>query len=49
VFKIGALVRIAVRKVWVALSSACPAHELFVLVWANLRRAAEVVVTALRR
>lgn len=47
-FKIGAAVRVTVRKVWVALASACPYQALFEQVWANLRRAAEVVVTPLR-
>jgi len=39
-FKIGALVRVTVRKVWVALASACPYREVFAQVYANLRRAA---------
>jgi len=39
-FKIGALVRVTVRKVWVALTSACPYREVFAQVYANLRRAA---------
>jgi hypothetical protein len=38
-FKIGALVRVTVRKVWVALASACPYREVFTRVHANLRRA----------
>jgi len=38
-FKIGALVRITVRKVWVSLSSACPYREIFIRVYDNLRRA----------
>ena len=38
-FKIGALVRVTVRKVWVALASACPYREVFTQVYANLRRA----------
>src|SRR5947209_3107841 len=37
-FKIGALVRVTVRKVWVSLSSACPYREVFVEVYAKLRR-----------
>jgi hypothetical protein len=37
--KIGALVRVTVRKVWVSLSSACPYREVFTQVYANLRRA----------
>jgi hypothetical protein len=43
-FKIGALVRVTVRKVWVSLSSACPYQALFEQVWRNLRGAAAVVV-----
>lgn len=39
-FKIGALVRVTVRKVWVSLASACPYQEVFTQVYANLRRAA---------
>jgi hypothetical protein len=38
-FKIGALVRVTVRKVWVSLASACPYQEVFGQVYANLRRA----------
>jgi hypothetical protein len=38
-FKIGALVRVTVRKVWVSLSSACPYREIFLQVYHNLRRA----------
>ncbi|HKB37291.1 MAG TPA: IS1380 family transposase [Gemmataceae bacterium] len=38
-FKIGALVRVTVRKVWVSLASACPYREVFRQVYANLRRA----------
>lgn len=41
-FKIGALVRVTVRKVWVSLSSACPSQGLFRQVWSRLRQAAEV-------
>ncbi len=47
-FKIGALVRVTVRKVWVSLSSACPYQEVFTQVWANLQRAAAVVVWPLQ-
>jgi hypothetical protein len=47
-FKIGALVRVTVRKVWVSLSSASPYQGLFAQVWDNLRRAAAVVVSPLR-
>jgi hypothetical protein len=38
--KMGALVRVTVRKVWVSLSSACPYREVFEQVYANLQRAA---------
>ena len=38
-FKIGALIRVTVRKVWVALTSACPYQEVFTQVYTNLRRA----------
>jgi hypothetical protein len=38
-FKIGALVRVTVRKVWVSLSSACPYQPVFVQIYDNLRRA----------
>lgn len=37
--KIGALVRVTVRKVWVSLTSACPYREVFAQVYANLRAA----------
>lgn len=37
--KIGALVRVTARKVWVSLSSAWPYREVFAQVYANLRRA----------
>jgi Transposase DDE domain group 1 len=47
-FKIGALVRVTVRKVWVSLSSASPYQNLFIQVWSNLQRAAAVVVPPLR-
>jgi hypothetical protein len=38
-FKIGAVVRVTVRKVWVSLASACPYREVFTQVYMNLRRA----------
>jgi hypothetical protein len=38
-FKIGALVRVTVRKVWVSFASACPYRHLFTQVYENLRRA----------
>jgi hypothetical protein len=41
-FKIGALVRVTVRYVWVSLSSACPYREDFTQVYDNLRRAQPV-------
>jgi Transposase DDE domain group 1 len=47
-FKIGALVRVSVRRVWVALSSACPYQEVFTQVYHNLRRAQPTVATPLR-
>jgi hypothetical protein len=37
-FKVGALVRVTVRKVWVSLSSACPHRDVFTQVYENLRR-----------
>jgi len=37
-FKIGALVRVTVRKVWVSLSSACPYREVFTQVYHHLRQ-----------
>jgi hypothetical protein len=36
--KIGAVVRVTVRKVWVSLSEAYPLREVFVHVWHNLQR-----------
>jgi hypothetical protein len=39
--KIGALVRVTVRKVWVSLSSAYPLQELFARVWAKLQGVVE--------
>lgn len=39
-FKIGALVRVTVRHVWVSLASACPYQEVFRQVYTNLRGAA---------
>jgi hypothetical protein len=36
--KIGARIRVSVRKVWVSLSESCPIAELFVRIWHNLRR-----------
>ncbi len=42
-FKIGALVRVTVRKVWVSLSSACPYRDLFIQVYDKLCRMASAV------
>jgi hypothetical protein len=36
-FKIGAMVRVTVRRVWVALSEAYPFREVFVRAWEYLR------------
>jgi len=36
--KIGARIRVSVRRVWVSLSESCPIAELFIRVWRNLRR-----------
>jgi hypothetical protein len=36
--KVGAVVRVSVRRVWVSLSEAYPWREWFVQVWENLRR-----------
>jgi len=36
--KIGARIRVSVRKVWVSLSESCPIAELFLRVWRTLRR-----------
>jgi hypothetical protein len=47
-FKIGALVRVTVRKVWVSLSSACPYRQVFTQVYDNLRRAQPAVNLPLR-
>jgi len=47
-FKIGALVRVTVRKVWVSLSSACPYRQVFTQVYDNLRRARPTVGPPLR-
>ena len=37
-FKLGAVVRISVRRVWVSLSNAYPFQKTFEQVWANLRQ-----------
>jgi hypothetical protein len=42
-FKIAALVRVSVRRVGVALSSACPYREVYTQVYNNLRRAQPTV------
>ena len=36
--KIGAVVRITVRRVWFSLAESCPYQALFAQVFANLRR-----------
>ncbi len=36
--KIGASVRVTVRRVWLSMSESCPYQELFATVYANLRR-----------
>lgn len=41
IFKIGALIQVTVRRVWVRLSSSYPYRELFAEVASNLRRRAE--------
>jgi hypothetical protein len=43
--KVGALVRVSVRKVWVSLSEAYPLREVFVRIWEKLRA---LVVTEVR-
>src|SRR5580658_3357407 len=35
--KIGAQIRVTVRKVWVSMASSCPWQDLYQQVWANLR------------
>ena len=35
--KIGALVRVSVRRVWLSMASSYPWQALFAQVWANLR------------
>jgi len=42
--KIGALVQVTVRKVWVRLASSCPSAEAFRQVWANLQRRRPVLL-----
>ena len=42
--KIGALVRVTVRKVWVRLASSCPYAEVFRRVHANLARLSPLIV-----
>jgi hypothetical protein len=39
--KLGAVVRITVRRVWLSLSEAYPLHETFAAVWAALRQLAD--------
>jgi hypothetical protein len=47
-FKIGALVRVTVRKVWLSLSSACPYRHVFIQIYDNLRRAQPAMSPPLR-
>ena len=47
-FKIGALVRVTVRKVRVSLSSACPYRQVFIQIYDNLRRAQPALCPPLR-
>ena len=47
-FKIGALVRVTVRKIWVSLSSACPYRDVFTQVYTNLRRVPSALHPPLR-
>ena len=42
--KIGALVRVTVRKVWVSLASSCPYAEVFRRVHANLARLSPLIL-----
>src|SRR6516164_9715984 len=42
--KIGALVQVTVRKVWVRLASSCPSAGVFRQVWANLQRRRPVLL-----
>ena len=42
--KVGALVRVTVRKVWVKLSSGCPYADVFRRVHANLSRLRPVML-----
>jgi hypothetical protein len=34
--KIGAQIRVSVRRVWVSMASACPYQDVFALAWRNL-------------
>jgi hypothetical protein len=42
--KIGALVRVTARKVWVSLASSCPYAEVFRRVYANLARLSPLIL-----
>ena len=44
ILKVGALVRVTVRKVWVKMSSGCPYAEVFRQVHANLWRLRPVMM-----
>jgi hypothetical protein len=37
--KIGARVRISVRRIWVSMANSCPVQDLLLLAWQRLRRA----------
>jgi hypothetical protein len=37
-FKLGALIRLTVRRVWISFSSSCPYQQVFAQVYENLRR-----------
>ena len=37
-FKLGALIRLTVRRVWISLSESCPYQQVFAQVYENLRR-----------
>jgi hypothetical protein len=45
-FKVGAVIRVTVRRVWVALSEGYPFRDVFVRVWDNLRRLVVVPAAA---
>lgn len=47
--KIGAQVRVTVRRVWVALAEGCPYQDLFRAAWENLRRLGDNISQQARR